>query len=52
MDIIIGMCIGFLVAFFTLKSQIRKNGAGQLKVCKTCPYYGTPVMTGEGYDNE
>lgn len=45
MDIFIGVIIGFLVGFFFLKHQIKKDGAGQLKVCQTCPYFGKPVNT-------
>ena len=38
----VGVVIGFFVSFFFLKSQIRKTGAGEMKVCKeTCPYYST-----------
>lgn len=35
----VGLIIGFLVAFFVLKRQISKDGAGNLKCCQRCPYF-------------
>ena len=35
----LGIVIGFFISFFVLKRQIQKDGAGQLKVCKSCPFY-------------
>lgn len=35
----LGLIIGFLVSFFCLKRSIQKNGAGQLKVCQSCPFF-------------
>lgn len=39
MQLVVGVIIGFLVSFFVIKSQIKKNGAGQLKCCQSCPYF-------------
>ena len=38
---VLGIVVGFFVSFFLLKRQIQKDGAGQLKVCQSCPFYNT-----------
>lgn len=45
MEIFIGVIIGFLIGFFFLKHQIKKDGAGQLKVCQSCPYFNRSIDT-------
>lgn len=39
---IIGILAGFLAAFLSTKHVIKKQGAGQLKVCNDCPYRAKP----------
>lgn len=39
MGFFIGILIGAFVAFFVLKRQISKDGAGNLRCCKKCPYF-------------
>lgn len=55
--LIIGIVIGFLVSFITLKSTINKSGCGELKMCKQhCPYYTSVELNRrkeeEGDDND
>ena len=52
MMFILGIIIGFFVSFFVLKHQIQKDGAGQLKCCKSCPYYNTPIQTSDSEEIE
>lgn len=49
---VLGILVGFFVSFFVLKHQIQKDGAGQLKCCKTCPYFNTPIENSETGENE
>lgn len=35
----LGLVIGFLISFFVIKRSVIRNGAGQLKVCQTCPFF-------------
>lgn len=39
---ILGILSGFLAAFLSTKHVIKKQGAGQLKVCNGCPYRTKP----------
>lgn len=48
---IAGLVIGFLVSFLVIKDQIKKSGAGGMKICETCPYY-TAVTRGRCTDSE
>ena len=36
-----GVLVGFVLSFLVIKVQIKKDGAGQLKCCQTCPYFKT-----------
>lgn len=42
---IIGIVAGFFAAFWSTKHVIKKQGAGQLKVCNDCPYRATLKAT-------
>ena len=48
-----GVLVGFLFAFFAIKRQIAKDGAGQLKCCQSCPYFKAPIPSqGDIEDSE
>lgn len=54
-DLIFGVIIGFIIAFFVLKRSINKTGYGQLKVCRnTCPFYQSAMNKAvkDDVDNE
>lgn len=36
--LVIGAVFGCVIAFVSIKREIKKNGATQLKICSDCPY--------------
>lgn len=46
---ILGIALGFAVAFFVIKKQINKDGAGQMRVCQNCPYFKAPIPSDEDF---
>ena len=48
---IAGLVLGFVGAFWFIKRQIAKDGAGQLKCCQSCPYFNAPIPQSEVDNN-